>query len=111
MTDQQPVVDNADDPDIVTALYTPQFYNEYTDFEKYPPSLVKEEFSDKNWITSELKEEIELCAPGKDDIDPKKDNLRNKITLENAANRLFQKGRIFASHIQLVQVVKNFANL
>lgn len=111
MTDQQPVVGNADEPDIFTALYTPQFYNEYMDFEKYPPSLVKEEFSKKNWITSELKDEIKLCAPRKDDIDPKKDNLRNKIALENAANRLFQKGRIFASHIQLVQVVKKFADL
>ena len=84
MTDQQPVVGNTEEPGIFTALYTPQFYNEYMDFEKYPPSLVKEEFSKKNGITSELKDEIKLCAQWKDDIDPKKDNLRNKIALENA---------------------------
>ena len=82
-------------------LYIPLLYDEYMDFTINPPSLKKDESSKINWITEELMNEINECAPKRDNIDTEKDNLRDKVALRVATNKLFPKGRKFSSHVQL----------
>ena len=96
---------------VFKSLYLPSFYDEYMDLDKYPPERYKAELSKKNWLTPELINEISACAPTRIEIDPTRDNLRDKVAHERATKRLFPKGQIFASHVQLGQVAEKFGNL
>ena len=109
--EEEAVTSGTDDEEAFKTLYLPSFYNDYMDFEKYPPNVFKEELSKKNWVTDELLEEIRQCAPSTTDIDSTRDNLRDKVAHERATKRLFPKGQIFASHVQLFQVAKQFGSL
>lgn len=100
-----------DEDSSFTTLYIPIFYDEYMDFFINSPSLKKEEFSKRNWITDKLMNKIKKCTPKRNNIDTEKDNLRDKEALEITTNNFFPEGRIFASHIRLLQVAAKFTDL
>jgi len=62
-----------------------------------------------DWLTEGLLHEIEECSPVATDIDGLQDNSRSGEVFAKACNRLFPQGRMFASHKQLDQVVRKFA--
>ena len=93
-----------------TTLYIPSFVEEYKRFEVHPPSKSTVDVLSKlNWLTDDLLNEIEQCSPKNTDIDRNNDNSRCKEAFSKACDRLFPKGRMFASHKQLDQVVSKFA--
>ena len=98
------------DNDSIPLVYFPDFYKKYRDFKTHPPSESQaRELDKKNWITPELREEINSCFPSANDIDKTNDNVRSQESFSQMMEKLFPIGRTFCSHIQLFQVASMFA--
>jgi hypothetical protein len=67
----------------------------------------KKLFLDSNWITPELRRNVERFCPGRGEIDHGT-GVRDTNALQKACAVLFQEGHIFASAKQLKQVTTLF---
>ena len=85
--------------------------NFYEDFQSIIPENRKHAssiYSEKDWLTQELLNEINSNLPEADDIDSNNQNARSRDAFEAKCSLLFPKGRKFANHIQMTQFVSRF---
>lgn len=91
--------------------YIPTFVTKYQAYDLFPPEDFKKQFSDENWITPSLNNEIEQCLPKKENIiNANGLNTRSSEAFQESTKLLFPKGRVFAGHRQLHQTAELFCN-
>ena len=98
------------DTDNLEAVHLPSWYIESMTADLEPLEIHKS-ISKRCWLTEELQEEIRSYYPTRDEIrmNPTMgDCVRDLEAFKRKCSILFPVGRVFLSHIQLVQALKHF---